>query len=874
MRTLCRFAALSFLSLIFLSLSVSPVQAQTGPLPDFTLFVQQVESSGLVRISWTDIRNTPGVEFAMFYVYRASVPFADSSSFTLIDTTTKQEFEDHLPNLTIAVGSKYAYFVIGRTTLGLFKKTNTVTVEVPGVSPGNAFRLEAKADDGVVHLQWQRPTSALSTPFTLFRINVRFTGVPMDPPMDPKTEGDTVLVATTSDTAYVDTLPPILWNISPAPRAFIYFVRATTTGNVLIQSCLASVVTSAPDHRDEVKIVSTPIVTAQIGVQYIYDANAVSSNPAAIIRYHVENPLNSIFIQCDTISGVVTFTSSYKRIVPIHVVATSSLGGRADQEFQVTVSNANGTISGKVTDTLAHPIKGVLIQLLKRDAHSAFSYQAVTDSLGSYRITHIDLGSYFIHAIPLNGDYLDQWYNGASSPLDATPVPVQDTLSPTTADFKLRLRAAHPLLLFTVQGTVSDTLGLPLSIAGTQVFFVNADFALNAAGLRDYLELNRDVDFRIKGNSKFVFKASVDSLGQYSAKIPAGAYVAFAVAPGYSMQFYQGKSYFLVADVIKLTADMPGINFSLSALPPVVLGEISGQVLDSVKNAGVRARLIAFRAVWTFAADPYAVKAFFTETDSTGAYAFTDLLPGVYYILALPVGNYAPVFYSNGSQGLRWDKATGITMSGNTISGINIYPRPLADSARGYTMIKGSVSHSGGSSSAFAGAMVFAGYPNGDIAGYTLSDSQGKFVIDGLAPGSYTVSADVPGYTLLSSAQASPSYDGSGNAVAGNVSLSLKTTSVQTITSSDLPTGYSLEQNYPNPFNPTTTIRYTLPLSGRVSVRVFNILGQLVTTLVDGNRIAGTYEATFNASALSSGIYFYRIESGKYVAVKKMMLLK
>ena len=872
MRTLYRFAALGFLSLIFLSLSISPVQAQMGPLPDFTLFVRQVEASGLVRISWTDIRNTPGVEFAMFYVYRASVPFADSSSFTLIDTTKEQDFEDHLPNLTIAVGSKYAYFVIGRTTLGLTKKTNTVTVEVPGVSSGNAFRLEAKANDGVVQLKWGRPSVSLSTPFSVFRININTPGPPM-PPIDPAMGGDTILVATTSDTLYVDTLPPVLWSMSPLQRVFVYYVSAKTTENVLIQSCLASVFSAGPDHRDDLKIVSTPIVTAQIGVQYIYDVNAVSSNPAAVIRYHVENPLSSIFIQCDTISGVVTFTSAYKRVVPIHVVASSNLGGRADQEFQVTVSNANGIISGKVTDTLTHPIKGVLIQLLKRDAHSAFSYQAVTDSLGSYRITHIDLGSYFVHAIPLNGDYVDQWYNGASSPLDATPVNILDTLSPSTADFRLRLRTAHPLLTFTVQGTVSDTLGLPLSIAGTQVFFVNADFALNAAGLRDYLELNRDVDFRIKGNSKFVFKASVDSLGQYSAKIPAGAYVAFAVAPGYSMQFYQGKSYFLVADVIKLTADMPGINFSLSALPPVVLGEISGQVLDSVKNAGVRARLIAFRAVWTFAADPYAVRAFFTETDSTGAYAFTDLLPGVYYILALPVGNYAPVFYSNGSQGLRWDKATGITMSGNTISGINLYPRPLADSARGYTMIKGSVSHSGGSSGAFGGAMVFAGYPNGEIAGYTLSDGQGKFVIDGLAPGSYSVSADVPGYTLVSSAQTSPSYDGAGNAVAGNVSLTLKTTSVQTITNA-LPTGYSLDQNYPNPFNPTTTIRYTLPLSGRVSVRVFNILGQLVTTLVDGNQVAGTYQATFNASSLSSGIYFYRIESGKYVAVKKMMLLK
>ena len=89
-----------------------------------------------------------------------------------------------------------------------------------------------------------------------------------------------------------------------------------------------------------------------------------------------------------------------------------------------------------------------------------------------------------------------------------------------------------------------------------------------------------------------------------------------------------------------------------------------------------------------------------------------------------------------------------------------------------------------------------------------------------------------------------------------------------------VPQGYALENNYPDPFNPSTTIRYTLPVSGRVAVRVYNILGQAEGTLVDGNQNVGTYEVTFNASALSSGIYFYRIESGSFEAVKKMMLLK
>ena len=188
-------------------------------------------------------------------------------------------------------------------------------------------------------------------------------------------------------------------------------------------------------------------------------------------------------------------------------------------------------------------------------------------------------------------------------------------------------------------------------------------------------------------------------------------------------------------------------------------------------------------------------------------------------------------------------------------------------------MINGNVSHSGSMTGAFGGALVFASDQNGAIAGYTLSDAQGKFVIDGLAPGTYIVSADVPGYTLANSAQSSPSYDGMGNSVPGNVSLALQTTSVKTVEQT-IPTGYSLDQNYPNPFNPSTTIRYTLPASGNVSIRVYNVLGQLVSTLVDARQNAGTYEVTFNATAFSSGVYFYRVESGSFTAVKKMMLLK
>ncbi len=89
-----------------------------------------------------------------------------------------------------------------------------------------------------------------------------------------------------------------------------------------------------------------------------------------------------------------------------------------------------------------------------------------------------------------------------------------------------------------------------------------------------------------------------------------------------------------------------------------------------------------------------------------------------------------------------------------------------------------------------------------------------------------------------------------------------------------IPVVYELSQNYPNPFNPTTTINYAIPTAGLVSLKIYNILGQEVAQLVNAVQVAGAYQATFNASTLSSGVYFYKIESGKFSSIKKMMLLK
>lgn len=103
----------------------------------------------------------------------------------------------------------------------------------------------------------------------------------------------------------------------------------------------------------------------------------------------------------------------------------------------------------------------------------------------------------------------------------------------------------------------------------------------------------------------------------------------------------------------------------------------------------------------------------------------------------------------------------------------------------------------------------------------------------------------------------------------------------------DVPETFDLDQNYPNPFNPSTTIRFQIPEAARVTLKVYNVLGQEITTLVDEERAAGTYDVLFDASALPSGAYFYRLQAGypsfeigrkgqlnEFIQTRKFLLLR
>jgi hypothetical protein len=89
-----------------------------------------------------------------------------------------------------------------------------------------------------------------------------------------------------------------------------------------------------------------------------------------------------------------------------------------------------------------------------------------------------------------------------------------------------------------------------------------------------------------------------------------------------------------------------------------------------------------------------------------------------------------------------------------------------------------------------------------------------------------------------------------------------------------LPAEFKLEQNYPNPFNPTTIINYSVPKSCLVTIKIYDVMGKAIETLVNKEKNAGNYSVEFKGSQLASGIYFYRMQAGDFISTKKLVLLK
>jgi len=183
--------------------------------------------------------------------------------------------------------------------------------------------------------------------------------------------------------------------------------------------------------------------------------------------------------------------------------------------------------------------------------------------------------------------------------------------------------------------------------------------------------------------------------------------------------------------------------------------------------------------------------------------------------------------------------------------------------------------------------------PGSSLAGWTLIDTadgiQGP-VANGISEliyiGPIPVGAGDTVGVALKFLIAGPRYFGTGTPplenyldtnlrlITGDARSAVFTTGGITNLNTGIPEGYKLSQNYPNPFNPSTNIKFDIPEKNNVTLKVYNVHGQEVAVLANGEYTAGSYVVNWNASGIASGVYFYTIQSGSFTQTKKLLLVK
>ncbi len=168
----------------------------------------------------------------------------------------------------------------------------------------------------------------------------------------------------------------------------------------------------------------------------------------------------------------------------------------------------------------------------------------------------------------------------------------------------------------------------------------------------------------------------------------------------------------------------------------------------------------------------------------------------------------------------------------------------------------------------------------------TTNDEESVFVISGAIPTTEPTTPEIGPYTQ--STKSDPKDLGIITIRQGSTTAApaLKLDGIRILTSwgslltsvnednLNVPTSFELSQNYPNPFNPSTSIKYSIPKNSFVSIKVYDIIGNEVRSLVNQDKAAGSYEIKFDASNMPSGVYFYSIQAGSFSQTKKMILMK
>lgn len=616
--------------------------------------------------------------------------------------------------------------------------------------------------------------------------------------------------------------------------------------------------TLGPSYN-EIRIVidSDPVETARVNVEYTYDVNASAENDMELEYALVHAPDGAVINET---TGVITWTPEAKGNYYFMVKAylTAEPQRYAAQSFYVKVVSCENPsrITGFVQDEDGNPIDEGMVYIFESMVNDSngirynkhFEQSRISD--GYFIIDNLDEGTYYF-LFEGSGFYSEWWENKTDmEEADGYEIEcaVHDSINVTVM--------AKPVIHeYTVSGTVYDQEDNS-TIPWMQIEFIG-------------MEVNT--------NTLRVFRTHTNQNGTYEIELPDNySYIARAVpmdsmrntpSQNYMMMYYNQVSDPTEADVITLTGNLSGIDFSLYPRP-VYENEIYGTVTDADGNPLENAWVVVY-LVETMPDNNewlYMSKSGYTNAD--GVYSITNLIPGEYVILAYSQNrDFVPGFYVENQIAARsWQDATRVEVTEDEASGDYQVMLDIRGIVNGHGRFHGWCGRRGGiiksgdipqGGDALAGALVFVTNENNKVVGWSMSGTNGEYSVDGMNKGIYKLSVDKVGYIPYS--KTSELED--DNAAESNdfELLPQNTTSVEEVELTDV-------KVYPNPASDFITISFPAK-SGKANITLVNALGN--TVMHSGlELIDGTNTAVAAVSELPTGMYYIKIEfNGKLLIV-------
>lgn len=494
-------------------------------------------------------------------------------------------------------------------------------------------------------------------------------------------------------------------------------------------------------------------------------------------------------------------------------------------------------ITGNVfNDANNNPIRNARVELITQNAFG--SRFAITDSLGNFKV-RVPAGNYYLQTSAVG--FVKEFYNNAPTIQQATLITLANGDS---VNFSIGLAPITPPITYLVSGNVTKDDGLPIRARVSVIPVRNNTFFNPSIGRSIVTDSLGNYSIRVRGN---------DTVVVYCHPID------FTLQP----EFFDNKLTFAEADRIIVNGNINNINFVISP-KPVYNNGISGLVKNE-DNEGVESFVSAFRKNTQFPNRRRVT----VSSDTLGNYQLTNLVPGEYILLAVPKSGYKATFFKyDGSQTLNWRQADSIVVTENSlVTNINFTVIPI--STPGFAKLSGYVKDN--NNLPVEGAFVYAIDENSNIYTLGITDKNGFYQIEGFELTSYSIYVDKFGYN--STGVRTVTFDNQNN-FQRQLNLVLTPDTPTSGENNYTPSSFELKQNYPNPFNPSTTISWQSPVSGVQTLKIYNVLGVEVATLVNEWKDAGNYSVNFDASSLSSGTYFYKLTIGNLTQVRKMMLIK